>query len=192
MHFPVPVKPLAFNFAVCDISQSRHLRPAGIKANDGACGECGGIGHGVSFAVTGDIGDGGVGGKGLGDRRRRVKALNMFYTYITASSRNGNLYTGHTDNVFRRAAEHKAGVIIGWARDHNCKYLVWYEEHATRDEAFKRERRIKKWDRAWKLELIEGANPAWLDISKFEVWPPTRDGVKVEPGDYLPSKYDAV
>lgn len=117
----------------------------------------------------------------------------MFFTYIVASARNGNLYTGHTDNVFRRAADHKYRNIPGWSRDHNCKYLIWYEVHPTRDAAFKRERRIKTWKREWKLNLIENENPAWVDISKFETWPPRSDAaIKVQREDYLPSKYDAL
>ena len=113
----------------------------------------------------------------------------MFYIYIIAAKRNGALYTGHTDNLSQRVAEHKDGRYKGWAWDHACRYLVWYEAFKTRDEAFTRERRIKEWNRAWKLELIEKENPAWIDISKFETWPPKAGGVQVEAGDYLPNKY---
>ncbi len=88
-----------------------------------------------------------------------------------ANQRNGTLYTGHTDDIERRPWEHKQGILSGFATKYGCHMLVWYEEHDTRDAAFKRERRIKKWNRAWKLRLIEEQNPHWLDICLCPVWP---------------------
>jgi len=95
----------------------------------------------------------------------------MFYTYIVTNRRNGTLYTGHTDDIERRPYEHKQGFRSRFASKYNCHKLVWYEEHETRQAAFVRERRIKKWNRAWKLRLIEEDNPHWLDILECPVWP---------------------
>ncbi len=95
----------------------------------------------------------------------------MLHTYITTNLRNGTLYTGHTDDRARRTHQHKTGHFPGFSRNHGCKYLVWYEEHETRDAAFIRERRNKEWNRAWKLKLIEKDNPHWLDIMACPVWP---------------------
>ena len=89
-----------------------------------------------------------------------------FFVYIVASKRNGTLYIGMTDDLLKRAWQHRQGVIAGFTRDHGVKYLVWYETHETRESALVRERRMKKWNRAWKLELIEAANPHWRDLSE--------------------------
>ena len=88
-----------------------------------------------------------------------------FYTYIVASQRNGTLYIGHTDDISRRALEHRHGVLGGFTAQHQVGILVWYEEFETRDEAFQRERRMKKWNRLWKLRLIERFNPGWRDLA---------------------------
>ena len=88
----------------------------------------------------------------------------MFYTYILASSRNGTLYTGPTDDLARRVYEHRTRLRPGFAARYGCDLLVWYEPHATRDAAFQHERRIKEWRRSWKLRLIEERNPTWADL----------------------------
>ena len=87
-----------------------------------------------------------------------------FFTYILASRRNGTLYTGHTDDVGRRVGDHKSGAIKGFTAKYEVKRLVWFEEHGSRDEAFRRERQIKEWKRSWKIEMIERLNPGWLDL----------------------------
>jgi putative endonuclease len=87
-----------------------------------------------------------------------------FWVYMLASSRNGTLYVGMTDDLIRRVWQHRSGIVPGFTRKYDVKQLVWYEEHQTREAAFQRERRIKKWNRAWKLKLIEQANPAWRDL----------------------------
>ena len=87
-----------------------------------------------------------------------------FYVYILASGRNGTLYVGMTDDLARRIWEHRTGAVPGFTQRYGVKMLVWYEVHETRDTAFVRERRIKKWNRAWKLELIEQTNPGWRDL----------------------------
>jgi putative endonuclease len=87
-----------------------------------------------------------------------------FYVYILASKRNGTLYVGMTDDLVRRVWEHRGGAVRGFAQTYNVKMLVWYEPHETRESALTRERQIKKWNRAWKLELIEAGNPEWRDL----------------------------
>jgi putative endonuclease len=87
-----------------------------------------------------------------------------FFVYILASRRNGTLYIGMTDNLARRIWEHKTGAVPGFTKKYDIKMLVWYEVHESRDTAFQRERQIKKWKRAWKLELIERLNPNWRDL----------------------------
>ena len=87
-----------------------------------------------------------------------------FYTYIVASQRNGTLYVGSTDDLIRRTEEHRHHALGGFTAKHGCTMLVWYEVHESRDEAFKRERRIKEWRRSWKLMLIEAPNPTWRDL----------------------------
>jgi putative endonuclease len=84
---------------------------------------------------------------------------------MLASRRNGTLYVGMTDDLVRRSWEHKIAAVPGLTREYGVKLLVWYEVHETRESAFQRERRIKKWNRAWKLELIERFNPDWRDLS---------------------------
>ncbi len=89
-----------------------------------------------------------------------------FFVYILASCRNGTLYVGMTDNLARRIWEHRTGAVPGFTRKYGVKLLVWYELYETRENAFQRERQLKKWNRAWKLALIEKANPEWRDLSE--------------------------
>ncbi|MNT28011.1 GIY-YIG nuclease superfamily protein [compost metagenome] len=87
-----------------------------------------------------------------------------FYTYILAGRRNGVLYTGSTDDLLKRVVEHREKLRGGFTAKHGVSRLVWFECHGTRDEAFRRERQIKEWRRAWKLDLIERMNPGWDDL----------------------------
>ena len=87
-----------------------------------------------------------------------------FYTYILSSGRNGTLYTGSTEDLINRTAEHRDKLRQGFTARYGVDFLVWYEIHDTRENAFIRERQIKKWNRAWKLELIERTNPSWRDL----------------------------
>ena len=89
-----------------------------------------------------------------------------FYTYILASKKNGTLYVGMTDDLVRRIWQHRNDELPGFTQKYGLKILVWYEAHESRDNAFIRERQIKKWNRAWKLKLIEDANPEWRDLWK--------------------------
>jgi putative endonuclease len=89
-----------------------------------------------------------------------------FYVYMLASKRNGTLYIGMTDDLLKRAWLHREGILPGFTRDYGVKHLVWYETHESRESALSRERQMKKWNRAWKLELIESNNPNWSDLSE--------------------------
>ena len=91
-------------------------------------------------------------------------AGHRYWVYILASARNGTLYTGVSSNLIARVQQHRAGLIPGFTRDYGVKRLVWYEEFAQVDDAIRAEKRIKKWRRGWKLELIEMFNPDWEDL----------------------------
>ena len=88
----------------------------------------------------------------------------MFYTYILASRRNGTLYTGSTDNLSKRVFEHKEKMRLGFTAKYDVHMLVWFEPFELRENAFRRERQIQEWRRAWKLRLIEENNPDWRDL----------------------------
>jgi putative endonuclease len=84
--------------------------------------------------------------------------------YIMASSRNGTLYIGVTSDLVARAWQHREHVVDGFTKKHNVDHLVWYELHPTMESAIVREKRMKKWNRQWKIELIESNNPYWNDL----------------------------
>ena len=88
-----------------------------------------------------------------------------FHVYILASQRNGTLYIGYTDNLDRRMIEHQAETLKGFTAKYGVHLLVWCEAHESRESAWRRERQMKKWNRAWKIELIERFNPGWDDLS---------------------------
>lgn len=93
-------------------------------------------------------------------------------TYILASKRNGTLYVGVTSNLLTRIYQHRDGTFEAFTKDHGVKRLVWFEQHATMEHAITREKRLKKWERAWKLRLIEESNPRWLDLAEDFGFPP--------------------
>jgi putative endonuclease len=86
--------------------------------------------------------------------------------YLLASQRNGTLYTGVTSNLLARIYQHRNGLVRGFTHQYGVKILIWFEQHPTMDSAITREKRIKKWNRAWKLELIEAANCEWRDLAE--------------------------
>lgn len=88
----------------------------------------------------------------------------QFHIYILTSKRNGTLYTGVTSNLPQRIWQHKNDQIDGFCKKYNVKQLVYFEEHNTAESAITREKQIKKWNRAWKLKLIEENNPQWKDL----------------------------
>ena len=97
--------------------------------------------------------------------------------YLLASHRNGTLYVGVTSNLGLRLHQHREGLLEGFTKDYGVKRLVWFELHETMEQAILREKRIKKWNRAWKIRLIEDTNPDWRDLALdfgFEALPSRR------------------
>jgi len=88
------------------------------------------------------------------------------FVYILASQRNGTLYIGVTANLSRRLYEHKTHAVKGFTDKYSVDKLMWYEACDTIEGAIMREKQLKKWNRTWKVELIEKRNPAWRDLSE--------------------------
>ena len=86
------------------------------------------------------------------------------WVYILASKRNGTLYVGVTSNLAKRVWEHREQLVEGFTRKYGVHELVYYEIHDDMISAITREKQIKKWNRAWKLKLIEKVNPNWRDL----------------------------
>ena len=84
--------------------------------------------------------------------------------YILASKRNGTLYIGVTSDLVKRIWEHKNNMVEGFTKRYGVHQLVWYEMHECMESAIQREKRLKEWKRAWKMELIEKTNPDWQDL----------------------------
>lgn len=91
-------------------------------------------------------------------------AEKSYYVYILASKRNGTLYIGVTNDLLRRVYEHKEGRIDGFTKQYSTKMLVYYEATESVMAAITREKQLKKWNRKWKLRLIEEFNPEWKDL----------------------------
>ena len=92
------------------------------------------------------------------------KSSMRYFVYILASQRNGTLYIGSTSNLKQRIWQHKNNLIRGFTSEYNVHLLVYYEEHQTLGGMAQRERRLKEWQRKWKLDLIEKVNPTWQDL----------------------------
>ena len=89
---------------------------------------------------------------------------NIYFVYIVASKRNGTLYVGMTNDLFRRIWEHREGLIDGFTKEHGVKHLVHYETYEDVNVAIHREKRLKKWKRQWKIDLIQRDNLEWNDL----------------------------
>ncbi len=87
-----------------------------------------------------------------------------YYVYFMASKRNGTLYVGVTNDLVRRVYEHREGLADGFTKKHGVKTLAYFEQHDDIARAIQREKNIKRWRRAWKIDLIEKANPSWCDL----------------------------
>ncbi|MBO6894218.1 MAG: GIY-YIG nuclease family protein [Roseibium sp.] len=87
-----------------------------------------------------------------------------FYVYILASRQRGTLYTGVTNELARRVHEHREKTAAGFTRRYDVSRLVYYEVFDEPDLAIAREKRLKRWNRAWKIEAIERFNPEWRDL----------------------------
>jgi putative endonuclease len=88
-----------------------------------------------------------------------------YFVYLVASQAYGTLYVGVTGNLGGRALEHRGGLREGFTKRYGVHQLVWFEEFSDIHDAIAREKRIKKWRRAWKIELIEKTNPTWTDLT---------------------------
>jgi len=87
-----------------------------------------------------------------------------FYVYILASRIGGTLYIGVTNDLIRRVAEHRLKAVKSFTEKYAVERLVYFEQFDDPENAIKREKRLKKWDRAWKVRLIEEHNPNWNDL----------------------------
>ena len=88
----------------------------------------------------------------------------QFYVYILASDRNGTIYVGVTSNLVQRVWQHNEKLVEGFTKKYEVQKLVRYEQHENAESAISREKRIKKWNREWKIRLIEETNPYWNDL----------------------------
>ncbi len=86
------------------------------------------------------------------------------YVYILASGKNGTLYIGVTNDIKRRVWEHREKLNKGFTNKYNVTQLVYFEQHQDIVSAIEREKHMKAWKRAWKIELIEKDNPGWRDL----------------------------
>jgi putative endonuclease len=91
-------------------------------------------------------------------------SMKQYYVYILASRKNGTLYIGVTSDLAKRIYEHKEKLIDGFTKEYNVHVLVYYEQHNEIEEAILREKQMKKWNRQWKIRLIEENNPEWKDL----------------------------
>ena len=87
-----------------------------------------------------------------------------YYTYILGSQRNGTLYIGVTSNLVKRVWEHKNDLVEGFTSRYGVHTLVYFEQHRDIEAAIRREKRLKEWQRQWKIDLIEKENPNWTDL----------------------------
>jgi putative endonuclease len=87
-----------------------------------------------------------------------------YYVYIMASKRNGTLYVGVTNDLLRRVYEHREGQSGGFTKNYGVKMLAYFESHDDIDRALQREKNMKRWRRAWKIDLIEKSNSDWHDL----------------------------
>lgn len=88
----------------------------------------------------------------------------QYYVYILASKRNGTLYIGVTSDIIKRVYEHKNNFVKGFTQKYDVHNLVYYEIAESVESAINREKQIKRWNRAWKIRLIEKSNPEWKDL----------------------------
>ena len=92
----------------------------------------------------------------MGERR--------YWVYILASRVGGTLYIGVTNDLVRRVFEHQSKAVPGFTANYGVMRLVYFEQYDDPENAIKREKRLKKWNRAWKIQLIEKDNPDWIDL----------------------------
>ncbi len=88
----------------------------------------------------------------------------QFCVYILTNKPRGTLYVGVTSNLPQRVAQHRAKLVDGFAEKYGLDKLVWFELHDNAESAISREKQLKKWNRLWKLGLVERENPDWRDV----------------------------
>ena len=93
------------------------------------------------------------------------KATHQYYVYILTNQKNGTLYIGMTNSLERRVFEHKQKLLKGFTLKYGLDKLVYFEQYQYVSDAILREKRMKKWKRQWKINLIEEENPQWLDLA---------------------------
>jgi len=86
--------------------------------------------------------------------------------YLLARASHSTFYTGVTSDLAGRIYQHREGLVPGFTQQHGIKRLVWFEVHETMEAAILREKRIKRWRRAWKYDLIHKQNPTWRDLAE--------------------------
>jgi putative endonuclease len=91
-------------------------------------------------------------------------SMSRAFVYMMSNRRNGILCTGVTNDLLRRAYEHREGLLGGFTKRYGLKHLVWFEAHDDIRIAIQREKTMKHWPRAWKVRLINAANPEWADL----------------------------
>lgn len=89
----------------------------------------------------------------------------QFYVYILSNKKNGTLYIGMTDDIERRMFEHKHEIVEGFTKKYKLYKLMYFEQFQYVDDAIKREKQLKNWNRQWKIDLIETDNKEWKDLS---------------------------
>ena len=87
-----------------------------------------------------------------------------YWVYILASRPRGTLYVGVANDLRRRVWEHREGVVEGFTKEYGVKMLVYFEQHDSIEAAIEREKRVKRWVRSWKIDLIRSKNPDWRDL----------------------------
>jgi putative endonuclease len=102
--------------------------------------------------------------------RSKLMGARQPCVYFLASRRNGTLYVGVTSNLPAHVWQHRNNVVDGFSSRYRVHDLVWFEVHETMDSAIEREKAIKEWRRAWKVDLIETSNPYWHDLYAETIW----------------------
>ena len=90
--------------------------------------------------------------------------MKMYFVYIMANQKNGTLYIGVTGDLLKRVYEHKHNMVKGFTKQYSLHRLVYYEATESIHSAIEREKQLKKWNRQWKIRLIEKMNPRWQDL----------------------------
>jgi putative endonuclease len=99
-----------------------------------------------------------------GIQEKGMSRDHRYYVYILASRKNGTLYIGVTNNLLKRVHQHKTNVVEGFTKQYGVHRLVYFEQYRDIRDAINREKRMKRWKRQWKINLIEKENPEWKDL----------------------------